>query len=100
MVIKIVWMSWNFGRFHEIIFQADAESFSFLSWKTKKFYSKKKYFLGRCQYQNKKTLFNDPISSEGFDLHKYRNGPKTNEKNLAHKFLYGIPSLSKFDIVL
>ena len=27
----------------------------------------KKYFLGRCQYQNKKGLFTDPIFSEGFD---------------------------------
>ena len=26
----------------------------------------KKYFLGRCQYQNKKALFIDPIFSEGF----------------------------------
>ena len=34
-----VWLSWNFVRFHEIHFQTDAESFSFLSWKTKKFYS-------------------------------------------------------------
>ena len=33
------WMSWNFVRFHEILFQTDAESFSFLSWKTKKFYT-------------------------------------------------------------
>ena len=40
--IKIVWMSWmswNFVRFHEILFQTDAENFSFLSWKIKKFYS-------------------------------------------------------------
>ena len=26
----------------------------------------KKIFLGRCQYQNKKALFTDPIFSEGF----------------------------------
>jgi len=26
----------------------------------------KKYFLGRCQYQNKKALFTNPIFSEGF----------------------------------
>ena len=26
----------------------------------------KKYFLSRCQYQNKKALFTDPIFSEGF----------------------------------
>ena len=28
----------------------------------------KKYVLGRCQYQNKKALFTDPIFSEGFEL--------------------------------
>ena len=38
-IVWISWMSWNFARFYEILFQTDAESFSFLSWKTKKFYS-------------------------------------------------------------
>ena len=38
-ILFVVWLSWNFVRFHEIPFQTDAESFSFLSWKTKKFYS-------------------------------------------------------------
>ena len=28
----------------------------------------KKYFLGCCQYQNKKALFADPIFSEGFAI--------------------------------
>ena len=36
--LSVVWLSWNFVRFHEIIFQTDAENFSILSWKTKKFY--------------------------------------------------------------
>jgi hypothetical protein len=27
----------------------------------------KNIFLGRCQYQNKKALFIDPIFSEGFE---------------------------------
>ena len=27
----------------------------------------KKIFLSRCQYQNKKALFTEPIFSEGFD---------------------------------
>ena len=48
MKITIVWkslMSWYFVRCHKIIFQTDAESFSFLSWKAKKFYSWNKYFL-------------------------------------------------------
>ena len=37
--VSVVWLSWDFVRFHKILFQTDAESFSFLSWKTKKFYS-------------------------------------------------------------
>ena len=35
--------------------------------KQKSFISGKKN-LSRCQYQNKKALFTDPIFSEGFDL--------------------------------
>ena len=42
--LLVVWLSWNFVRFDEILFQTDAKSFSFLSWKTKKFYSQKIYF--------------------------------------------------------
>ena len=38
--LSVVWMSWNFVRFHEILFQSDAESFSFQSWKTKKIFLK------------------------------------------------------------
>ena len=29
-IVWMSWMSWDFARFHEIVFQADAESFSFL----------------------------------------------------------------------
>ena len=36
--------------------------------KQKSFIPKKKYDLGRSQYQNKKALFTDPIFSDGFDL--------------------------------
>ena len=64
-ILSVVWSSWNFVRFHEINFQTDDERFSFLSWKTKVLFLKK-YFLGCCQYQNKKALFTDPIFSEGF----------------------------------
>ena len=40
--LSVVWLSWNFVRFHEILFhscffKSDDENFSFLSWKTKKF---------------------------------------------------------------
>ena len=34
--------------------------------KQKSFIPKKKYDLGRCQYQNKQALFTDPIFSDGF----------------------------------
>ena len=34
--------------------------------KQNSFIPKKKNFLSRCQYQNKKSLFTDPIFSEGF----------------------------------
>ena len=34
--LSVVWLSWNFVRFHKILFHTDAESFSFLSWKAKK----------------------------------------------------------------
>ena len=61
LFLSVVWLSWNFARFHEIQFQTEPESFSFLSWKTKKIYSWKKNFLSRCQYQNKKSLFTDSI---------------------------------------
>ena len=37
-------MSENFVSFHEIQFQTDAESFNFLSWKTKKFIPKENIF--------------------------------------------------------
>ena len=63
-----VWLSWNFARFHEILFQTDYESFSFLSWKTKKFYSKKKFFLSRCQNQNKKSFVYWLNFPEGFEM--------------------------------
>ena len=46
-------------------FKTDAKSFSFYLEKQKSFIPKK-IFLGRCQYQNKKALFIDPIFSEGF----------------------------------
>ena len=40
MEIEIVWMSWNFVRFHKILFQTDAESFSFYLEKQKSFIPK------------------------------------------------------------
>ena len=53
-------------RFQEILFQTDAENFSYLSYKAKKFYFLIKYDLACSQYQNKKALFTDPIFSDGF----------------------------------
>ena len=58
LFLSVVWLSWNLARVHITQFQTEPESFSFLSWKTKKFYSYlKKKFLSRCQFQNKKALF-------------------------------------------
>ena len=39
--VKVIWMSWNFFRFHKITNQRDAENFKFLCWQTKKFHSLK-----------------------------------------------------------
>ena len=61
------WMSWNFVRFHEIKFQTDAKKFQLSILKNKKNSFLKKNVSG-CQYQNKKALFTDPISSEDFGL--------------------------------
>ena len=62
-------MSWNFVRLHEIFFQADAESFTFLSWKTKKVYSLKKFFRPKSlnmPREIQKMAFAVLIFSEGF----------------------------------
>ena len=40
-LLNVFWMSWNFVRFHKILNKTDAENYKFLSWQTKKFYSKK-----------------------------------------------------------
>ena len=55
--LSVVWLSWSFVRFHEILFRTDAVLFL------------KKYFLSPCQYQNKKALFTDPIFSKVFGLY-------------------------------
>ena len=54
IVISILSIGCLIVRLHEILFQTDAENFSFLSYKTKKFLFLKRYNLGRSQYQNKK----------------------------------------------
>ena len=55
------------------LWEVSRNSFSNWFWKfqlsilkNKKVLFLKKYFLSRCQYQNKKALFTDPIFSEGF----------------------------------
>ena len=45
-------------KFHEILFDTDSESLF-----------QKKIFLTRCQYQNKKALFTNPIFREGFETY-------------------------------
>ena len=58
------WMSWNFVRF-KINFWIDAESFSFLSWKTKKFHSEKKYFFSAVS-KHAKIIPKDGASRSNF----------------------------------
>ena len=53
-ILSVVWLIWNFVRCHEIFFQTDSESFSFLSWKTKKVLFLKKYFLSVVNIKTKK----------------------------------------------
>ena len=59
-------MSWNFVMCQENLFQTDVESFSFLSWKTKKSFLPKKYDLG--QESSNRWCFAVSIFIEGFDL--------------------------------
>jgi hypothetical protein len=54
-------------RFHEKKFKQILKVSAFYLEKQKSFIPKKK-ILSRCQYQNKKALFTDPIFSEGFGI--------------------------------
>ena len=49
-----------------IVFKQMLKVSAFYLEKQKSFIPLKNKILGRCQYQNKKTLFTDPIFSEGF----------------------------------
>ena len=52
--LLVVWISWNFVRFHEIQNQTDAENVSCPSWQTKKFYPKKNmsWAVGQDSFSN------------------------------------------------
>ena len=73
----VVWLISNFVRFLEILFQADAESFSFLSWKTKSFIPKKNDISQVSEYARivlwptNKWLYGVLIFREGFG-HAYQ----------------------------
>ena len=58
--LLVVWLSWNFVRFLEILFQTDAESFSFLSWKTKKVLFLKKNFFKPFSISKQKSFVHWP----------------------------------------
>ena len=60
-----VWVEilWGFTKFY---FKQMLKVSAFYLKKQNSFIPKK-YFIGRCQYENEKALFNDPIFSEGFD---------------------------------
>ena len=51
--LSVVWLSWNFVRFHEIQFQTEPESFSFLSWKRKVLFLKKIFFWPLSTWKQK-----------------------------------------------
>ena len=56
--------------------------------KQKSFTPKNIYFLSRCQYQNKKALFTDPIFSEGFGRGHWRD---TLENSISKNITSGCP---------
>ena len=64
LFLSVVWLSWNFARFHEIQFQTELESFN-----KKVLYLKKN--LSRWQYQNKKSFVYWLNFPEGFALPHY-----------------------------
>ena len=115
------WISWNLTKFQLIqliqtivififsmgclielkLCEVSRNSFSNWFWnlqlsilKNKKVLSLKKYFLSRCQYQNKKALFTDSIFREGFgNFHVhwrvlYRNGPPLTHAMLMMLFWF------------
>ena len=58
----------------------------------------KKKFLSRCQYQNKKALFTDPIFSEGFDYTHKKNSflhyARVQFRLRDHNLTYLVPGLN------
>ena len=56
----------KFGEVSQNYFSNRCLKFQLSILQNKKVLSLKKYFLGHCQYQNKKALFTDPIFSEGW----------------------------------
>ena len=69
MKVTIVWMSWlswNFVRSHEILFQTDTESLSFLSWKTKKVLSPQKNFFLAVVSKHAKIIPKDGANCPNF----------------------------------
>ena len=71
LFLSVVWLSWNFARFHKIQFQTEPESFSFLSWKTKKFYSWKNKFFKRLSISKQKSFVYWLNFPEGFGFRKH-----------------------------
>ena len=65
---SLVWLSWNFVRFHEIPFQKVSESFTLLSWKTKKVLVSKKKFLSCVIIKTKNLCLPTQFSGKVLDL--------------------------------
>ena len=58
--LSVFWLKWNYARFHEILFLTNAESFSFLSWKTKKVLFLKKTFFKPFSISKQKSFVHWP----------------------------------------
>ena len=61
LFLSVVWLSWNFARFHEIQFHTNLKVSAFYLEKQKSSIPKKKKNSSCYQYYNKKALFTDSI---------------------------------------
>ena len=81
-------MSWNFVRFHEIQFQTEP-SFSFLSWKTKKFYPYKNIFFSRTAKIDPKDGISRLNFLKGFDHENEKKGVCSTSKKNVYCTIFG-----------
>ena len=66
-ISMVVWLSWNFVRFHKIFFQTVLKVSAFYLEKQKSFIPKK--IFKPLSIWKQKDLFTDPIFRQGFDFY-------------------------------